>query len=191
MASDDSASERARARYHSADNLTDRLAALRALGRCDESAFRELLEHFYTQWQREPLAIDKWFAVQARQVVPHAVDRIVSLSEHPAFERRNPDRLRALIETFALENPAAFHAPDGSGYCFVATQILAVDAFNPIVAARLMDCFADWQRYIGPLSSRMRAELLRFVSTAGVSANVIERASTALGSEPTKERTLR
>jgi len=183
-AGDDGAVARAQAHYADADNLTDRLAALQALARCDEDASQESLRHFYTQWQREPLAIDKWFAVQARHVPAGAIDRIIALSRHPAFDPRSPDRLRALVEPLALENPTAFHTPDGSGYAFVATQILAVDTFNPIVAARLIDCFADWQRYVSPLSSRMHAELRRLVTTRGASPNLVERASTALDSSP-------
>ncbi|HEY1890501.1 MAG TPA: aminopeptidase N C-terminal domain-containing protein, partial [Steroidobacteraceae bacterium] len=86
--------------------------------------------------------------------------------------------------TFALENPAAFHAPDGNGYVFVAEQILAVDRFNPITAARLMDCFADWRRYVRPLAEHMHGQLQQIVATDGISANLAERASAAVAGDP-------
>jgi aminopeptidase N len=176
------AAERARAHYFHADNLTDRLCGLQALACCDEAGFLEAIAHFHAQWRHEPLALDKWFAIQARTVRPQALSRIVTLAGHADFERRNPDRLRALVETLALENPAAFHAPDGGGYVFVADQILAVDAFNPIVAARLMDCFAAWRRCVRPLAEHMQTQLQRMAHSPGVSPNVVERATTALAS---------
>jgi aminopeptidase N len=174
---------RARDHYRDADNLTDRLAALQAIARCDESALQQALDHFHAQWRHEPLAIDKWFAIQARMASPGDLGRITALGRHRDFDRRNPDRLRALVETFALENPTGFHSPDGNGYVFVAEQILAVDQFNPITAARLIDCFADWRRYVRPRAERMRGQLQRIVATRGISANVAERASTAVAAD--------
>jgi aminopeptidase N len=175
---------RAQDHYRDADNLTDRLAALQAIARCDASALQQALAHFHAQWRHEPLAMDKWFAIQARTTSPGELDRMVALGRHRDFDRRNPDRLRALVETFALENPAAFHAPDGNGYVFVAEQILAVDRFNPITAARLMDCFADWRRYVKPLAEHMHGQLQRIVATHEISANLAERASAAVAGDP-------
>lgn len=169
--------------YREADNLTDRLAALEALATCDETAFLEAIAHFHTQCTDEPLVLDKWFAIQARTVRPGALSRVAALAGHPDFDVRNPDRLRALVETLVLENPAAFHAPDGSGYAFVAGQILSVDTLNPIIAARLMDCFAAWRRYVHPLCGLMQAQLQRIRRAPDASPNVIERAATALSSE--------
>ncbi len=177
------ASSRVWSHFRDADNLTDRLAALQALAGCDEEAFHEALARFHAQWRHEPLALDKWFSIQARTVQPWAMSRIVALAQHADFNRRNPDRLRALVETLALENPAAFHAPDGSGHAFMAEQILAVDRFNPIVAARLMDCFADWRRYVSPLRESLHAQLQRIAAAACASPNVAERATTAIAAE--------
>ena len=70
-----------------------------------------------------------------------------SLLADPVFSPRNPNKLRALIGTFARLNPVAFHAPDGSGYVFIGAQTLAIDRFNPQVAARLVAVFNCWRRY--------------------------------------------
>lgn len=48
-----------------------------------------------------------------------ALDHVKSLLNHRAFSLNNPNRVRALIGAFAANNPAAFHAADGSGYAFL------------------------------------------------------------------------
>ena len=84
--------------------------------------------------------IDKWFAVQATQrgrPNRKVIDVVRKLMQHPAFTLKNPNRARSLIFSFCSGNPAQFHAADGSGYAFWAEQVIALDALNPQVAARL------------------------------------------------------
>jgi aminopeptidase N len=104
----------------------------------------------------------------------------MGLTAHPAFQAKNPNRLRALVSTFANFNPAAFHAADGSGYRFLADQILAVDGFNPMIAARLLEPLGGWRRYKAELGQAMRAQLKRIAEAPGLSENVLELASKAL-----------
>src|SRR3546814_4490843 len=52
--------------YYSARNMTDRMGGLAALvhySSCADAA--KALDHFYEQWQQDPLIMDKWFALQA------------------------------------------------------------------------------------------------------------------------------
>ena len=123
--------------------------------------------------------VDKWFSVQAQSPAEDALDRVIGLTRHPAFEARNPNRLRALVGAFASGNPARFHAPDGAGYRFLADQILATDAINPSVAARLVEPLGSWRRYAPDLAEKMRGELRRIAETEGISKNVYELASKA------------
>ena len=78
-------------------------------------------------------------------------------------------------------NPARFHDPSGAGYRFLADQVLMVDTFNPNVAARLIEPLGQWERYTPELGKLMRTELERVTKTAGLSKNVFEIASKALG----------
>jgi aminopeptidase N len=142
-------------------------------------AFEQALADFYARWKAEPLVVDKWFAIQARAPGPDALGRILGLTAHPAFEPRNPNRLRALVATFASANPARFHDPSGAGYRFLADQILAVDAFNPMIAARLLEPLGGWRRFRPDLGEKMRAELRRIATAPGLSNNVLELASKA------------
>ena len=119
------------------------------------------------------------------QVRGRVLGRVLGLTAHPAFEAKNPNRLRALVQTFASANPARFHDPSGAGYKFLADQILSVDRYNPMVAARMIEPLGGWRRYREDLGALMRAQLARIVSRDGVSKNVLELAEKALGEEHT------
>jgi len=172
--------ERARAHYDDAGNMTDSIGGLCALMGIGGEAFETALADFYERWRDEPLVIDKWFALQARDPAEGALGRVLGLTVHPAFEVDNPNRLRALVATFAAFNPARFHDPSGAGYRFLADQVLAVDSFNPSIAARLLEPLGQWARYQPELGTLMRAELERITRSPDLSKNVFELASKAL-----------
>jgi aminopeptidase N len=172
--------ERVRAHYNGAGNMTDAMGGLNAMMLLGGDAFDAAVEDFYNRWRDEPLVIDKWFALQARDPAEGALGRVLGLTAHPAFDARTPNRLRALVASFAMYNPARFHDPSGAGYRFLADQILIVDSFNPNVAARLIDALGQWARYAPELGALMRAELERITKSPGLSKNVFELASKAL-----------
>src|ERR1700712_3213783 len=64
--------------------------------------------------------------------------RVKDLIAHRAFSLGNPNRVRALIGNFAQANQTQFNRADGAGYAFHADTMIALDAINPQVAARLM-----------------------------------------------------
>jgi aminopeptidase N len=170
---------RAQDHFTEASNMTDALAGLDALAQLGGPPYESVLEAFYAQWRHEPLVIDKWFSVQARTPEPGVLGRVLGLLAHPAFDRRNPNRLRALVQSFS-GNLAAFHAPDGSGYRFLADQIILTDALNPKTAARLVEPMGAWRRLTPELASGLRAEVERLTRTPGLSDNVLELAEKAL-----------
>jgi len=171
---------RARGHYHGASNMTDRMGGLNALMLLGGTPFEEALADFYETFSHEPLVIDKWFAVQARAPGEDVLGRVMALTAHPAFDPKNPNRLRALVQTFSSANPARFHDPSGDGYRFLADQILMVDGFNPSTAARLIEPLGAWRRYTPVLGSRMREALQRVADHGGISRNVLELALKAL-----------
>jgi aminopeptidase N len=169
--------------FQAAGNMTDAMGGLNALMQMGGEAYERALTSFYDRWRNEPLVVDKWFAVQARDPSETALGRVIGLTAHPAFEPKNPNRLRAVVSTFANFNPARFHDPSGAGYRFLADQILALDGFNPMTAARLVDPLDGWRRYKPELGALMKAQLERIVATEGLSKNVLEKASRALSEE--------
>jgi aminopeptidase N len=172
--------ERARAHFEDAGNMTDSIGGLCALMAIGGEAFESALADFYDRWRDEPLVIDKWFALQARDPAEGALGRVLGLTAHPAFDARTPNRLRALVATFAGANPVRFHDPSGAGYRFLADQVLAVDGFNPSVAARLLEPLGQWARYAPQLGALMREQLERITKSPDLSKNVYELASKAL-----------
>jgi aminopeptidase N len=169
--------------FEAAANMTDAIGGLNALMQLGGEPYEQALMAFYDRWKGEPLVVDKWFSVQARDPSETALGRVMGLTAHPAFEPKNPNRLRALVSTFANFNPARFHDPSGAGYQFLADQILAVDRFNPMTAARLIDPLDGWRRYKPELGALMKAQLQRIAATEGLSKNVLEKASRALAEE--------
>jgi aminopeptidase N len=169
--------------YEASINMTDAMGGLNALMLVGGEGYERALAHFYDLWKGEPLVVDKWFALQARDPDESALGRVMGLTAHPAFDAKNPNRLRALISSFANFNPARFHDPSGAGYRFLADQILAVDGYNPMTAARLVDTLGGWRRYKPELGALMKAELQRIVTSRGLSKNVFELASRALGED--------
>ena len=122
---------RAERHYREAANMTDAIAALSILSHVQGPARDEALDHFYARWQDEPLVLDKWFAVQARAARPNSVETVRSLLSHPKFSLKNPNRIRALIGSFAHANPTGFNRADGAGYRAPRRSGAGIDRFQP------------------------------------------------------------
>ncbi|MBK1649118.1 aminopeptidase N [Rhabdochromatium marinum] len=171
--------------FEQAHTMTDRIAALCQLARLrDEAAAasraEQALAAFYQQWSREPLVLDKWFAIQAQVSTPGTLRRVEQLLAHEAFTLANPNRVRSLIGAFASGNPLCFHAADGGGYRLLAAQIKRLDALNPQLAARLLHPLTQWRRYDAGRQALMRAELHALRERAGVSRDLFEVLSKTL-----------
>ena len=167
-----------------ADNLTDRLAALRQLADSrTHPAKADLLAAFHDQWQHESLVVNQWLQVQAAspQTDVVAVER---LEKHPAFDARNPNKLRSLYGAFSLRNSRNFHAADGAGYDFLAQRIIERDAENPQVAARLATPLTRWRKFDPDRKGLMQTALRRIRAAAdepgGLSKDLLEVVSKSL-----------
>jgi aminopeptidase N len=137
------------------------------------------LGDFYDRYEGDALVIDKWFAVQAAAQRSDAVEQVVALVRHGAFNPSNPNRLRSVGVVFGM-NQWAFHHPSGRGYRFLADLVLAADKLNPQVAARLVPPFGRWRRFDEKRQALMRGELERLVAAPGLSKDVYEQASKSL-----------
>jgi aminopeptidase N len=114
--------------------------------------------------------MDKWFVLQAtmhrRSGDAPVLERVRTLTAHPAFSLRNPNKVRSLVTAFCTGNLAEFHAADGSGYAFWAEQVLALDGLNPQVASRLARAMDRWRKFEPARQAAMRAALERVASQA-------------------------
>ncbi|HEX7798923.1 MAG TPA: aminopeptidase N [Asticcacaulis sp.] len=172
----------AEAHFAQADNMTDMIGGLGALAYAEPEAFERALAAFYDRFRTEPLVIDKWFALQsgsANADPARTRQRVRALIQHPDFDPKTPNRWRAVVQAFA-GNPAAFHAEDGSGYDVLVEQVLMVDAFNPMTAARLVEPLSRFRIYASPWREAMQAALTRIRDAPGLSKNVLELSAKAL-----------
>ncbi len=172
---------RAATQYRSADNMTDRIAALATLSYHAVPERQAAFDDFYRRYEGDALIIDKWFALQA--VIPEVdtLDRVKRLTTHPAFSMSNPNRVRALIGNFAQANQTQFNRPDGAGYAFHADTMLGLDAANPQVAARLMTAFRSWRALEPQRRDRAEAELRRIAAAPSLSRDVNDIVTRTLG----------
>jgi len=130
----------------SGPSMTLARAALRALQPIDCAQRLQALQAFHDRWQDRPVIFDTWFALEASTPRPDALARVEALLQHPKFDPMAPNSVRAVLGGL-VGNPSVFHALDGSGYLFMASQIIAVDARNPITASRLAKVFSRWHTY--------------------------------------------
>jgi aminopeptidase N len=160
--------------FRAADNMTDKMGGLAPLSDMDGNERETALKQFYDQWKANPLVTDKWMSLQAVSCRADTLARVKSLTKHAAFQIENPNRVRALIGAFVMNNQLHFHAADGSGYAFLADHVLKLDKLNPQVAARLCGAFETWRRFDGKRQKLIREQLRRINETAGLSRNVLE-----------------
>ena len=170
----------ARQQYESANNMTDRVAALSVLAETDGADRDAVFGDFFKRFEQYPLVIDKWFSLQASAPIPSKLDRIATLRDHPAFTLLNPNRVRSLFAAFAMNNPVCFHAKDGRGYDILTNAIIALNTKNPQIAARLLGPLREWRRYTPDRQAKMKAALERILAQENLSPDVFEIVSKTL-----------
>ncbi len=179
------------AQFDDANNMTDRFAALSALVnfmpdglskpelKAATKAREKALARFYKDFKKDPLVVDKWFALQATAIHTD-VAAMRELTKHPDFTLKNPNRVYSSVLTFCKNNPAQFHALDGSGYDFWVEQVLALNALNPQVASRVARSLDRWRNYAPALQVKMEQALQRVAKSKKLSGDVLEIITKAL-----------
>lgn len=166
--------------FAKAKTMTDQLASFAFLVNGSDRKVMELAsERFYQQWATNELVMDKWFAVLATRHASDTILHVRSLLNHSHFSIKNPNKVRALIGAFCMNNPRNFHALDGSGYHFIGEILVQLDKINPQVAARLATPFTRWKRYDKPRQALMKKELMQ-LSTLTLSPDLQEIVSKCL-----------
>ncbi len=182
QAGDDVTPGRVYQQFKDAGNMTDRFNALSALVVSGHVLANDALALFHKLFQHEALVIDKWFALQAGAPdrAGDVLPRVRQLMQHADFSLRNPNRARSLIFSYCSANPAAFHRADAAGYVYWSEQVLALDAINPQVAARLARAMDRWSRLTEPYRSAAKVAIERVAAKADLSNDVREVISRAL-----------
>jgi len=167
--------------FRQANNMTDGLEAMEAIvnADCEERAI--VLDEFYQTWKNDTLVIDKWFALQARSKLEKTLDDVIALTQHEAFDIKNPNKMRAVIGAFAFANPVRFHDSSGRGYEFLADCIIELNVLNPQMSARMANAFNAWKRFETQRQTMMKAQLERIKGQPDLSKDVYEIVTKTLG----------
>ena len=160
--------------YKQALTMTEKQSALEALA-CFESPYsHKAIDDFYNEYQKEPLAIEKWISVHALLKNNNILERMRKIQSHKAFDIAKPNHVYSLFITFMKNNYQGFHRADGDGYRFIGEVIMQLDDINPQVAARVATGFSDYQRLPKEYQSKMALVLEKILSKSGVSKDVYE-----------------
>ena len=94
-------------------------------------------------------------------------------------------KLRPILEShlsggFCMGNAINFHESDGSGYEFLADQVIKLDGANPQIAARLLNGLIRWKRYDQNRQEKMKQQLDRVLQTPKLSPGCYEIATKGL-----------
>jgi len=176
---------RAEAQFARFGNMTEGVGALAALVQSASPARDAALGAFHARYRDDALVLDKWFALQAGAwrwdaTAAPVLERVRALMDDPAFSLANPNKVYALLGSFFRANPAEFHAADGSGYAFWAEQVIALDARNPQVAARMARSLENWRRFTPALQAHIRVQLERVGAAPTLSPDMTEIVEKAL-----------
>ena len=153
-------------------SMTLARAGLSALQPHRIPAREEAMQRFHDRWQQRPVILDTWFSLEASAPFADGLDRVQQLLRHPRYDGEAPNCIRAVLGGFIANTPV-FHALDGSGYRFLAEQIVALDRRNPITASRLAKRFSAWSSYGEERAQAMR-EALQQLAAAPLSTNTAE-----------------
>ncbi|MHC9510762.1 aminopeptidase N [Kangiella sp. M94] len=163
------------------NNMTDAETALKLLMHSNYEQKKQIAEDFYQKWQNEDLVVNKWLMAQATDPTDSTIDRVEGLIKHPAFDIKNPNKVRSVVGAFAGSNLPQFHRKDGKGYTFLAEQIKILYSVNPQTAARLTGAFNRWKKFDDERQRLMCEQLQGILQLPDLSKDVYEIASKALG----------
>jgi aminopeptidase N len=176
----DEIADLALAQVKGANNMTDSFEALCVLAHLDRPQRQAAVDWFYDRWRHQSVVIDKWFNAQALSRAPGAVDRIIALEQHPAFDPANFSQALVYYGGFFRQNRVAFHDPSGKGYDFLADRLLMIDRMGRSGSHYLMPQINQWRRYDPRRQTLMRTALERVANTPGISKGLLENVSKAL-----------
>jgi aminopeptidase N len=162
-------------------NMSLSMGGLQALNHTDHANRGRALGSFYERWDGSALVMEKWLMLSASSAVHGYIANIKALMRDPVFDASNPNKLRSVLGVFAAANPTYFHQSDGSGYRFIAEELVNLDKRNPQIAARMGLALTRFSNYGEERQQQMR-DAVKFVAGHALSRDLNEVISKALKS---------
>ncbi len=160
--------------YQLADNMTDSIAAMNIACNLDLAAQEQILNDYEAKWQDNALVFDNYFRAVSGAPYQNTLSKVKKLMQHKCFDMGNPNRIRALIGNFAMNNPEVFHAIDGSGYEFLTEILMQLNASNPHVAARIMTPMISLNRFDPKRKALIEDCFMKLKSLDNLSVSIFE-----------------
>ena len=159
-------------------NMTLSQGAIAAVNQRPTAVREAVLATFHDRWQDNALVLEKWFLFESMSCISGRIERLEQLMQHPAFDPKNPNKLRVVLGSFMSGNPVRFYAEDGSGFEFIADSLIDIDKRNPQLAARMALPLTRMGAYSDARQQQMRRVLERMQSAVQSTdlGEVIEKA---------------
>ena len=127
-----------------ATTMTEEWAFYRSILNTPLSQPDSVIQSFFDKWKEDSLVMIKWFGSQSGSPYME-LSKIKELAKHPNFDDKNANYIRALLGSFMGNIPLFYHN-SGEGFEWICQEIMRVDSFNPIMAARLANGFKWYPR---------------------------------------------
>lgn len=163
------------------NNMTTSIGALSVACENLLPNYASLLSKFREKWLNDVLVLDKWLSQLGRLRTSSVTHDIRGLFDNGDVDITNPNRVRALLMSYCMFNPVAFHAEDGSGYDLLVDLLIKIDAINPQNAARLITPLLSYKRHNQARQENAVKALNRLASLEKLSPDLFEKVSNALG----------
>lgn len=161
----------AKHQYYNSLSMNDKIAALSVLSNQD---CVDELEHFYNNYAHISALAQKYFSIIAQSDHSDVLHRVMKLQKDRYYDKNVPNLFRSLIFSFS-KNHRYFHAKDGSGYRFVASEIVAMDDVNAQMASSLASSsFKVYPRLSSANKIILKQELEFILSHDNISKNLYE-----------------
>ncbi len=172
--------ETAKTQFDSANNMTDRIGALAVLSHIGGREYEECIEEYYDKFNYHELAMNKWFSIQSMAINDKTLENIPKLTSHKDFSYTNPNRVRSVYASFALNNPVCFHDKTGKGYEILADAVIKLNDINPQIASRLLTPMRSWKNYSTDRQEKMKTAMEKIINIPNLSNDVFEIVSKSL-----------
>lgn len=179
MSDSDESNEILSTQFNQTGNMTLSFGALSAAVHAGHAIADRLLEDFRTRWSDNTLVMDKWFAVQAGHTEEGALQRVEELLQDQAFDWNKPNRVYALLATFA-HNLGQLHHKSGGGYELMKGALLRLNKSNPQVASRLISPLLKWKRLDSERGAKLKSLLVELRNREDLSKDLFEKVDKSL-----------
>lgn len=159
--------------YWSAQNMTDKIAALSCLAETHSELTDKALNDFHATWNTDSVVFNKWLSVQATSSSEKTFSRVQAATKAKGYDQTNPNNLYSLLGGFA-GNYLRFHTDSAQTYKWFADELLRIDKVNPQVGARLAQAFTFTKKLPAQQKTLAQAQVQRMLASDTLSKNARE-----------------